>query len=479
MSRGERVDSVVSCSRLPAPNSRDRKSRLSYGRKSDGNRLPGPSKVPAAGSGSSSSKAHGSSNLNRRSQSFNSIDKSKPLQYASGNDRESVKGIPLPGSMNGSGSVPSSTSGQQLASAIPSPTAGKTWRSKSMNMKHSATSSMLATMPPSPTASPTPPSSSDHLRPPITDSSKSAPGNQRSMLEKFRLINPRSASRTSPSVAEMALQEEDDLSEFGDEGTCSPTPPCGISKQQGKSPASSFAPPNKTNNCKNHNNKSFPQPKDKEDKNKTKSKASTPPKEEPVIVEPSKKGSKIASLIPKGSKTSAASVKKESAIPASSSIPKPGLKAPTATAKPAASQPSVPATSVPATGGEKTKLSKGGQSIYMQRSLGGLENRKTSMVSSTSTSALSGSATSGLGGGGALGGNGTVQLPQQQQHNHPNTATVAPFMYRTYSENDCTTVAPPEPCLSPTKDLVYSKTAKQCLEEISETFEMILIFPVK
>ncbi|XP_016331272.1 neuron navigator 3 isoform X5 [Sinocyclocheilus anshuiensis] len=428
-------------------------------------RLPGLSKVPAAGSGSSSSKAHGSSNLNRRSQSFNSIDKSKPLQYASGNDRESVKGIPLPGSMNGSGSVPSSTSGQQLASAIPSPTAAKTWRSKSMNMKHSATSSMLATKPPSPSASPSPPSSSDCLRPPITDSSKSAPGNQRSMLEKFRLINPRSASRTSPSVAEMALQEEDDLSEFGDEGTCSPTPPCGISKQQGKSPASSSAPPNKTNNCKNHNNKSLPQPKDKEDK--TKSKASTPPKEEPVIVEPSKKGSKIASLIPKGSKTSAASVKKESAIPASSSIPKPGLKAPTATAKPAASQSSVPATSVPATGGEKTKLSKGGQSIYMQRSLGGYENRKTSMVSSTSTSALSGSATSGLGGGGALGGNGTVQLPQQQQHNHPNTATVAPFMYRTYSENDCTTVFPPEPYLSPTKDLVYSKTAKQCLEEIS------------
>eukprot|EP00063_Salmo_salar_P089359 XP_014064194.1 PREDICTED: neuron navigator 3-like isoform X5 [Salmo salar] len=69
---------------------------------------------------------------------------------------------------------------------------------------------------------------------------------------------------------------------------------------------------------------------------------------------------------------------------------------------------------------------------------------------------------------GAMGGNGAVQLPQQQQHNHPNTATVAPFMYRTYSENDCTTVAPTDHCLSPTKgDLVYSKTAKQCLEEIS------------
>lgn len=48
-------------------------------------RLPGPSRVPAAGSGVS--RSLGSSNLNRRSQSFNSIDKSKPLQYASGNDR--------------------------------------------------------------------------------------------------------------------------------------------------------------------------------------------------------------------------------------------------------------------------------------------------------------------------------------------------------------------------------------------------------
>uniref|UniRef100_A0A1A8I9D3 Neuron navigator 3 n=1 Tax=Nothobranchius kuhntae TaxID=321403 RepID=A0A1A8I9D3_NOTKU len=90
------------------------------------------------------------------------------------------------------------------------------------------------------------------------------------------------------------------------------------------------------------------------------------------------------------------------------------------------------------------------------------------MTSSTSTSALSGSSGT-LGGvgpvGGVLGGNGAVQLPQQQQHNHPNTATVAPFMYRTCSENDCTMVAPADPCLSPTKgELVYSKTAKQCLE---------------
>lgn len=47
-------------------------------------RLPGPSRVPAAGS---STKVQGASNLNRRSQSFNSIDKNKPPQYANGNEK--------------------------------------------------------------------------------------------------------------------------------------------------------------------------------------------------------------------------------------------------------------------------------------------------------------------------------------------------------------------------------------------------------
>ncbi len=54
--------------------------------------------------------------------------------------------------------------------------------------------------------------------------------------------------------------------------------------------------------------------------------------------------------------------------------------------------------------------------------------------------------------------------------NANNSYAIFPFVsLRTYSENDCTTVVPPESCLSPTKDLVYGKTAKQCLEEISGT----------
>uniref|UniRef100_A0A3B5M9T7 Neuron navigator 3 n=1 Tax=Xiphophorus couchianus TaxID=32473 RepID=A0A3B5M9T7_9TELE len=405
-------------------------------------RLPGPARVPAAGSGAS--RSPGSSNLNRRSQSFNSIDKSKPLQYASGNDRESVRGIPVPSGMNGSGiggMVPTSLSGQQLASAIPSPTAGKSWRSKSMNLKHSATSSMLASPTHSPSTTPSP-QALEGLQTHGSEASKVGSGAmppQRSMLEKFRLINPRSASRASPSMAEMTLQEEDDLSEYGDDGKTSSS----SSSKTSASGSRSLAP------CK-----------DKEDKNKSgkSSKDSSPPKEERENASDStKKTSKIASLIPKGGKSSSGK-KDGGSSSASSGIPKPGLKAPSmASAKPQSE-------------GERAKLTKGGQggSFYIQHSAGGPEGKRTSMTSSTSTSALSGSSGMLVGGGGALGGNGVVQLPQQQQHNHPNTATVAPFMYRTFSENDCTMVAPADPCLSPTKgELVYSKTAKQCLEEIS------------
>uniref|UniRef100_A0A3Q1AKY8 Calponin-homology (CH) domain-containing protein n=1 Tax=Amphiprion ocellaris TaxID=80972 RepID=A0A3Q1AKY8_AMPOC len=389
-----------------------------------------PSRVPAAGSGAS--RSPGSSNLNRRSQSFNSIDKSKPLQYASGNDRGKEY---LPSGMNGSGiggMVPTSLSGQQLASAIPSPTAGKSWRSKSMNLKHSATSSMLASPTHTPSTTPSP-QAPEGLQQHGSDGSKVGSGvapPQRSMLEKFRLINPRSASRASPSMAEMALQEEDDLSEYGEDGltptgsVCSSGSSSATAKQMPtKTPTSSFTAPTKTSSSSSsfskasvNGSRSMAPSKDKEDKSRSgkSGKDNSPPKEErETFGDSSKKSSKIASLIPKGGKSS--SGKKDGGTPsASSGIPKPGLKAPsTTTAKPQGH-------------------------FYIQRSIGAPEGKRTSMTSSTSTSALSGSSGmlgggGGGGGGGALGGNGVVQLPQQQQHNHPNTATVAPFMYSVYA----------------------------------------------
>uniref|UniRef100_A0AAX7TWS9 Neuron navigator 3 n=1 Tax=Astatotilapia calliptera TaxID=8154 RepID=A0AAX7TWS9_ASTCA len=390
-------------------------------------RLPGPSRVPAAGSGAS--RSPGSSNLNRRSQSFNSIDKSKPLQYASAlkpaGHQFSRPGVPYPCSSQ-SLLKPSNLSGQQLASAIPSPTAGKSWRSKSMNLKHSATSSMLASPTHSPSTTPSP-------QAPEGDGSKvgsSVALPQRSMLEKFRLINPRSASRASPSVVEMALQEEDDLSEYGEDGLT----PTGSAKTSSSSPSS-------YSKASASGSRSQASSKDKEDKSKSgkSCKDSSPPKEErDTFPESTKKSSKIASLIPKGGKSS--SGKKDGGTPsASSGIPKPGLKGPLASsAKPQSQSQAQNQAALNSSGnirggeGERAKLTKGGQSgsFYIQRSVGGSEGKRTSMTSSTSTSALSASTVGGSGGGGGTpGGNGVVQLPQQQQHNHPNTATVAPFMY--------------------------------------------------
>lgn len=358
---------------------------------------------------------------------------------------EAVRGIQIPGGMNGSGAggtVPTSLSGQQLASAIPSPTVGKSWRSKSMNLKHSATSSLLA----SPTHEGLQPQGSEGLK----VGSAVGGGPQRSMLEKFRLINPRSASRGSPSVAEMALQEEDDLSEYSEDGSTSTGPVCRSSSAAAKpvtakNHASSLAAPTKTppsfSKSSANGSRSMGQSKDKEDKSKSgKSFKDSSPAKEESFNDSAKKTSKIASLIPKGGKPS--SGKKDGvASSASTGIPKPGLKAASAsTAKPQ-SQPQTQSQAALNSSGnlrggeaERGKLTKGGQggSFYMQRTVAGPEGKRTSMTSSTSTSALSGSAgvLGGGGGGGALGGNGVVQLPQQQQHNHPNTATVAPFMYR-------------------------------------------------
>uniref|UniRef100_A0A8C9U6B5 Neuron navigator 3 n=1 Tax=Scleropages formosus TaxID=113540 RepID=A0A8C9U6B5_SCLFO len=403
-------------------------------------RLPGPSRASAAGSGTTS-KVQGASNLNRRSQSFNSIDKSKPLQYASGSDRGGHV-LAAHGSMSSSTSahtsiptpIPSSTStsGQQLASAIPSPSASKTWRSKSMNMKHSATSSMIAARSPSPATSPTPPSGpapsptpgSDRLRPSPAEAPKAVGGGQRSMLEKFKLIHARPNSRPPPSssassVAEVPLEEQEALVECGEEVLSGPESVCSSPRL----PTKAAAPSSSKSSSKMAGTKSLLPPKEKEDKSKAKGKTSTPCKDEKELVaEPSKKTSKIASLIPKGGKSSA--VKKEGTAPASSGIPKPGLKTPTSGPKPTGSPASL---GVAGREPEKSKVTKGSQTYYMQRSLGTLEGRRSSMVSSNSTSALSGSMSTS---GGPLTGNGAVQLPQQQQQqNHPNTATVAPFMY--------------------------------------------------
>ncbi|KAM9578068.1 neuron navigator 3 isoform 8-T9 [Guaruba guarouba] len=432
-------------------------------------RLPGPSRVPAAGS---STKVQGASNLNRRSQSFNSIDKNKPPQYANGNEKaDSPKGPHPSTGMNGNVQHPTST-GQQQVSAIPSPSASKPWRSKSMNVKHSATSTMLSVKQPSPATSPTP--SSDRLKPPPSEGMKPPSSGQKSMLEKFKLVNARTALRPPLSLSSGPSdsgREDDTFSECGEMDVLSGGVNSGGSTSSSPKVSPKLTPP-KAGSKNLSNKKSLLQPKDKEEKNRDKNKVCTEKtvKEEKdqVTETPTKKSSKIASLIPKGSKTTAG--KKESLIPSSSGIPKPGSKVPTAKQS----------TSSICTGSkeiEKLRTTKGNQSQSAPKSqlsekaspssgLAASEGKEPSAALTPGSSAALPAPMAASSGQGT--GNGVVQLPQQQQYSHPNTATVAPFIYRTLSENDSTSLPPADSCTSPTKmDLSFSKTAKQCLEEIS------------
>ncbi|XP_066447785.1 neuron navigator 3 isoform X5 [Eleutherodactylus coqui] len=388
-------------------------------------RLPGPSRVPAAGS---STKVQGTANLNRRSQSFNSIDKNKPPQYANGNEKESPKGPQQSAGMNGNVQYPTS-SGQQVVSAIPSPNASKPWRSKSMNVKHSATTTMLSVKQPSPATSPTP--SPDRLKPPLSEGIKTTSSGQKSMLEKFKLVNTRVGLR-SPSNE--VIIEDDCLSECGENEVSSALNSLKVSPK--------LAPP-KAGSKNLSNKKGLPQPKDKEEKSKDKNKSNvekTVKEEKEQTSEGSKKSSKIASLIPKGNKS--ASVKKESLIPQSSGIPKPGSKTP---ATKQTTPPGPAATKEP----EKSRTTKGSQTLSTQKSTTS-DKVATPIEGKVSGSSNTHLNTGSSGAGVQFTGNGAVQLPQQQ-YSHPNTATVAPFIYRTLSENETTSLSPADSCTSPTK----------------------------
>lgn len=160
------------------------------------------------------------------------------------------------------------------------------------------------------------------------------------------------------------------------------------------------------------------------------------PKEEQTALattEMPKKSSKIASFIPKGGKLNSA--KKEASAPSHSGIPKPGMK--TTTGK-SSSAP------VPTKEGERSRSGKASSGLSHQKSQ--LDSRHSSSSSSLASSEGKGvgglnssSSSQAVNGAAAMthttGSNTvSVQLPHpQQQYSHPNTATVAPFMYR-YSE---------------------------------------------
>uniref|UniRef100_A0A8C4X4U2 Neuron navigator 2 n=1 Tax=Erpetoichthys calabaricus TaxID=27687 RepID=A0A8C4X4U2_ERPCA len=448
-------------------------------------RLPGPTaRITAAGS-EAKTRASVSAN-NRRSQSFNNFDKSKPAPPPTINQEKGGATVQQQGmSESVQPSAPitycgntSSTTGSS-SSAIPQPNAtNKPWRSKSLNAKHTATSSMLSVKQPS-QESPKPP----------PEVPKTTPNGQKSMLEKLKLFNTKGGSKTSgvnpescgtrDSIAEKveapSVGEEPEDTDSG----CRAAPTTATATSSPKIALKGIAQRtfSRALTAKKSSVKGAEKEKEKQkDKDKSKEiskrvsvtekvEAKEEPKEElaGVAASESKKSSKIASFIPKGGKVGI--TKKETSAPAHSGIPKPGSKT-SATGKSAGSGKEV----------ERPRSAKLGPGLSLQK--GQLDSRNSSSCSSLASSegkangstphqANSSSqapSTTQTTGSNTI----SVQLPHpQQQYNHPNTATVAPFMYRSQADVDGSAVTDSGSGGSNVDPAVFSKTGQMCSEDLT------------
>ncbi|XP_011792878.1 PREDICTED: neuron navigator 2 isoform X4 [Colobus angolensis palliatus] len=459
-------------------------------------RLPGPTvRVSAAGS---EAKTRGGSTTanNRRSQSFNNYDKSKPVTSPppppSSHEKEplasSASSHPgmsdnAPASLDsGSSSTPTNCS---TSSAIPQPGAAtKPWRSKSLSVKHSATVSMLSVKSPGPEAPrPTP------------EAMKPAPNNQKSMLEKLKLFNSKGGSKAGegPGSRDTSCERLETLPSFEESeeleaasrmlttmGPASSSPKIalkGIAQR-----TFSRALTNKKSSLKGNEKEKEKQQREK-DKEKSKDLAKRAsvterldlkeePKEDPsgaALPEMPRKSSKIASFIPKGGKLNSA--KKETMAPSHSGIPKPGMKS-----MPGKS-PSAPA---PSKEGERSRSGKPSSGLPQQKpQLDGKHSSSSSSLASsegkgpggtTLNHSISSQTVSGSIGTTQTTGSNTVsvQLPQpQQQYNHPNTATVAPFLYRSQTDTEGNVTAESGSTGVSMEPSHFTKTGQPALEELT------------
>uniref|UniRef100_A0A663F3I8 Neuron navigator 2 n=1 Tax=Aquila chrysaetos chrysaetos TaxID=223781 RepID=A0A663F3I8_AQUCH len=424
--------------------------RFTLGQKKS-SRLPGPTtRVSAAGS---EAKARGSiSANNRRSQSFNNYDKSKP-------------GLPPPTptrmNENVSSSVQScsSTVSCNNSSAIPQPSSAiKPWRSKSLSAKHTATSSMLSVKQPI----------SEPPKPP-SEIAKTTPNSQKSMLEKLKLFNSKGGSKAGGTTLECPGSRDNSCEKLETLLSFEESEEIDTANQNVNNPGSMSSSPKialkgiaqRTFSRALTNKKSSPKGNEK-DKEKQKEK-----EKDKTTTEMPKKSSKIASFIPKGGKLNSA--KKEASAPSHSGIPKPGMKNTTGKSS------SAP---IPAKEGERSRSGKAGSGLSHQKSQ--LDSRHSSSSSSLASSegkgvgGLNSSSSSQAVNGPAATTHTTgsntvsVQLPHpQQQYSHPNTATVAPFMYRSQTDNEGNVTAEASTGGVSMDSALYVKTGQPALEDLS------------
>ncbi|XP_070284266.1 neuron navigator 2 isoform X2 [Myotis yumanensis] len=459
-------------------------------------RLPGPTtRVSAAGSDAKTRGGSAAAN-NRRSQSFNNYDKSKPVTSPppppSSHEKEPLAS-PASSHPGMSESAPASfESGSSstlancgVSSAIPQPGAAtKPWRSKSISVKHSATSSMLSVKQPVPEA---PRPSPEALKP--------APNTQKSMLEKLKLFNSKGGSKagegpgsrdTSCERLEIlsSVEESEEMEATGrtlsTAGPASSSPKIAL-KGIAQRTFSRALTTKKSSPKGNEKEKEKQQREKEKEKSKDLAKRTSVterpdlkegPREDPsgaAATEMPKKSSKIASFIPKGGKLSSA--KKEAAAPSLSGIPKPGMKS-----MPGKS-PSAPA---PSKDGERSRGGKPSSGLPQQKPQ--LDSRHSSSSSSLASSegkgpggttlnhSISSQTVSGSVGTTQTTGSNTVsvQLPQpQQQYSHPNTATVAPFLYRSQTDTEGNVTAESSSAGVSMEPSHYSKSGQPALEELT------------
>ncbi|XP_012612160.1 neuron navigator 2 isoform X2 [Microcebus murinus] len=459
-------------------------------------RLPGPTtRVSTVGNEAKTRGGSAAAN-NRRSQSFNNYDKSKPVTspppLPSSHEKESLASSAsshpgmsenAPASLeSGSSPTPANCS---TSSAIPQPgSASKPWRSKSLSVKHSATASMLSVKPPGTEA--------PRLTP---EAMKPAPNNQKSMLEKLKLFNSKGGSKAGegPGSRDTSCErleilpsfEESEELEAASRALSTPGPASSSPKIALKGIAQrtfSRALTNKKSSPKGNEKEKEKQQREKEkEKSKDLTKRASvterpdlkeEPKEDPsgaAVTEMPKKSSKIASFIPKGGKLNSA--KKEATAPCHSGIPKPGMKSAPGKA------PSAPA---PSKDGERSRSGKPSSGLPQQKPQ--LDGRHSSSSSSLASSegkgpggttlnhSISSQTVSGSVGTTQTTGSNTVsvQLPQpQQQYNHPNTATVAPFLYRSQTDTEGNVTAESSSAGVSMEPSHYTKSGQPALEELT------------
>ncbi|XP_036443272.1 neuron navigator 2 [Colossoma macropomum] len=430
-------------------------------------RLPGPTARVCVVGSEGSPRGSVSSAGNRRSQAFSSEKNSKTAVPQPKESLDSISSHPpgmtehAPSSLATvstsifTSTVASSSSSSSSGSAIPQPnSSSKPWRSKSTSTKHTSTSTILTAKQEALAKQPAP------AEPP----SKALP--QRSMLEKLKLFNSKGGSKSSaqpegavvpPAVGKdtavvLEKVEASANTEPLEEAEGNARPANGLTSSSPKIALKGIAQRtfSRALTAKKTSTKNVEKEKEKERaKEKEKEKEKEHGKEESkhqvtsekavfkeeevtgaseVAEAEPKRNSKIASFIPKGGKLNA---KKDNSAPAHSSIPKPGIKS--------------------SAGGKGSGAALGGKDNERPRSIrlgGGISLHRDSRHSSSSSSLASTegkahqtNSTAQVANGGTTQSTASntvsVQLPQpQQQYSHPNTATVAPFMYRSQTEGD-------------------------------------------